>query len=636
MTVRDFQVIATTATLRDPVGHLRELTGMEFVEIGEEHNGAPSYGVSVLHIDGPECGAPAERAATETVCKILESKAPGTGLIAFLDSRQGVERMVRNVGSKTFLPYRQGYILEDRRAIERALRDACVDGVGATSALEAGIHLPQFVYGLTVNVPPSRKSLRQRSGRIGRTRPGVFIVQAPRSAFAKLGTTLADSFLGPVEPSPLYLDNRYIQLQQACCYLREAELDDGEPVLDADLQWPAEFGRFLGYAQAGAQRPRDLEETARLGFDNPHRTFGLRAMPSVTYILKNVRSGDSVGTIDQQKALREAAPGMAYVHCGRAYRVVDWRSSAYENAIMLTPVRDAPRTQAILRCQVGVSCEPDAVIQDNYLASDSGALFEAQLRVVESAEGYRIGSTALLYRDLRQNDRRLTRKQREYLTTGVAIQIDEPWFAGSSDNQIATRRAVAAAFKAVMAHEYGVAPADVQAAHTTIAMHSPAGARKIENAIVVFDTVAGGLRLTAPLFADFADILRRLERGAALAGAEALISQTELARLQAWFGQLQRRVPSGTPAVVGHDRLLIFAPGSRVLITIRGQSLERELGEPQLLVAGDEEKLMYRYDAGGGAQGWVADDHVTPSGNNWRRATWDPITNAIELLETSA
>ena len=75
MTDRDFQGIATTATLRDPASHLRALTCMEFAEIGEDDNGAPSHGLSVLHIDGPEYGAPAERAATETICKILDHEA---------------------------------------------------------------------------------------------------------------------------------------------------------------------------------------------------------------------------------------------------------------------------------------------------------------------------------------------------------------------------------------------------------------------------------------------------------------------------------------------------------------------------------------------------------------------------------
>lgn len=633
MSIPDFQVIATTATLRDPTGHLHELTGMDFVEIGETDNGAPSYGVSVLHLEGPESGAPAERAATELVEQILANKPTGTCVIAFMDSRQGVERLVRNIGSTSFLPYRQGYIREDRQAIEQALRDGRVDGVGSTSALEAGIHLPQFVYGIAVNVPASRKSLRQRCGRIGRTQAGVFVILAPRTAFAKLGTTLAASVHGLVEPSPLYLGNRHIQMQQASCYRLEAVWERGEPLLEADLAWPEDFARFVALAEPGARRPLDLEDTARMGLNNPHRTFGMRSMPTVSYVLKDSRCGDAVGTIDQQKALREAGPGMTYLHRGRAYRVVDWRSSPYDNAILVQPQKDAPRTQAIMRCQVGASLEVAALIEHHYLSGDTGNLFEAQLRVVESTEGYRIGSTALLYRDLHQTDRRLSRKQREFMTTGVVIQIDEPWFAGCSDRQLATRRSIATALKAVLVHDYSVAPSDLQAAHTAIAIHSPAGSRKIENAIALFDTIDGGLRLSAPLYSEFDNILGRLALAADLAGQEALVGQAELARLSAWFSSLTSCQPPRESELELGDQWLIYAPGSRVMIKIRGQWLERELCEPQLVEIGEEVQLMYRYNAGDGAAGWVTADRITPSGNEWQRAMWDPASNNIARLE---
>ena len=65
-------------------------------------------------------------------------------------------------------PYRSGYEAEDRTAIERALRDGCLRGVVSTSALELGIDIPHFVVGFNIGVPASRKSFRQRLGRVGR------------------------------------------------------------------------------------------------------------------------------------------------------------------------------------------------------------------------------------------------------------------------------------------------------------------------------------------------------------------------------------------------------------------------------------------------------------------------------------
>ena len=189
------------------------------------------------------------------------------------------------------------------------------------------------------------------------------------------------------------------------------------------------------------------------------------------------------------------------------------------------------------------------------------------------------------------------------------------------------------ALKALLVHEHGIAPGDLQAVHTNIAIHSAGGSRKIESAVAVFDTIPGGLRLSAPLFSEFADMLDRLARGIAMAGTEALVSSKELDRLRAWHGQLRASAPQGSPAQLSEGQLLIYAPGSRVQVTVRGQSLERHIGEPQLVAIGEEERLMYRYEIGDGAHGWVADDQISPSGNDWTRARWNPLTNVIEPLE---
>ncbi|MFM6830808.1 MAG: DEAD/DEAH box helicase, partial [Novosphingobium sp.] len=221
----DFQVVAATATLSDPMAHLHALTGLQFVLVGENDNGAPRHGLTVLHLEGPDIGATAEKLCADVVERITDSLNPGAAMIAFADSRQGVERVIRRVGKKNVLPYRSGYTRADRRAIEAMLHKQQLLGVIATSALELGIDLPQFTHGVTMGVPPSRKSLRQRIGRIGRVQAGVFAVIAPRTAFAQLGTSLAEYVSGPVEDSPLYSDNPFIQYQHARCMVEEGSFE---------------------------------------------------------------------------------------------------------------------------------------------------------------------------------------------------------------------------------------------------------------------------------------------------------------------------------------------------------------------------------------------------------------------------
>jgi DEAD/DEAH box helicase domain-containing protein len=215
------QFIAATATIANPATHLFGLTGCKFEIVEEADNGAPHHGVTLLHVDGPVLGDPAEAMAAEYLALLADTMPPEMAFLAFNNSRQGCERIASLVNREGVVSYRSGYNPADRRTIEHALRNATLRGTVSTSALELGIDIPQFAIGLNVGVPQTRKSLRQRIGRIGRSQPGVFAVIAPPAAFAQLGCTFREYCEGEVEPSPLYLENRYIQFQHACCYREE-------------------------------------------------------------------------------------------------------------------------------------------------------------------------------------------------------------------------------------------------------------------------------------------------------------------------------------------------------------------------------------------------------------------------------
>jgi DEAD/DEAH box helicase domain-containing protein len=625
------QVIAATATIVDPAGHLEKLTGCPFEAITEDDNGAPFHGLTLLHVEGPAYGAPAEKLAADFGTS-LAAAIGEDAFILFNDSRQGVERITRYIKHDGVLPYRGGYDHKDRRRIEELLHSNGARGIISTSALELGVDIPQFSIGVNIGVPQTRKAFRQRVGRIGRSSAGLFVVTAPPPAFSQIGTTLKEFYEGPVEPSHLYTSNRFIQFQHARCLVEECA---AEELGQLDRNWPTGFAEMVRIAQPGSPRPRDLDHIAALGGDSPHISYPLRAMCETSYALRSIRNASEIiGKIELDKAIREAYPGATHYHLGRAYRVIEWRNSSYEHSIMLEPLKGAQPTQPLLRTCVSVSFDAAEVIDGRYAAGEGGCLAEISLRVTDSVEGYRLGSTAMPYRELRKDNPRMCRRYREASSTGVVIRISEPWFAGSGDASIKTRDRVAEALKVVLAMEHNVAPAELRSAHQNISLCSLAGAKPLDDAIVVFDNVAGGLRLSAPLFSSFPALLDRLERAASLAGDEALLAKPTVDRLRQWHAGL--RVAAGRPAgapELASGEIMVFAPESEVAVRVRGVLEERKLIEPQFLSMGEQDVLMYRYEAAPDVHAWVAHDQIQAIGSNWSQVIWNPSSNQFREIE---
>ena len=311
---RRLQIIAATATINNPAEHLNNLTGLDFSVVDESENGAPRSPRKILHVEGPEFSRDGEAAMAQLlagICALPERRR----FISFTDSRQGVERIVRGLNNEYVKPYRSGYEETDRATIEQTLRNGTLHGVVSTSALELGIDIADMDIGINLAVPQSRKSFRQRLGRIGRTAPGVFVVVAPDNAFTKFGKSLAEYYDESVEPSHLYLGNRFVQFAHARCLRDEAEsLTRNATEMLRGINWPEGFPEILGSAREGYSR--EFDAMAQIGGDAPHFNYPLRQLGDTDVEIQQ-GSGDfaqRLGNISYQQAIREAYPGATYLH----------------------------------------------------------------------------------------------------------------------------------------------------------------------------------------------------------------------------------------------------------------------------------------------------------------------------------
>jgi DEAD/DEAH box helicase domain-containing protein len=254
--------------------------------------------------------------------------------------------------------------------------------------------------------------------------------------------------------------------------------------------------------------------------------------------------------------------------------------------------------------------------------------------VNESVEGFTMGGKPFLYRDLRAQDPRMTRKQREFRSTGVLLRINEPWFAGNG-SPASVRQSVVEGLKQLLLRDKSISPNDIDGAHSNIAFYVDGAPKRATDTVVIYDSIYGGLRLTEPLFSEFSSYLAMLDKAVQLAGSSAFVDSDIAARLRQWFEGLSLGIPSVTEApLAGEGEYLIFAPGSEVAVLHQGVLVDRKLIEPKLFRIGDASMLMYRYEnAGRDGGAWVPHDQIQPTGQDWHYAFWNPETGEIRDVD---
>jgi DEAD/DEAH box helicase domain-containing protein len=172
--------ITATATIGNPREHAARLLGVgpETIELVDE-SGAPQARRRVLLYNPPivnaELGirASALKAAVRLAGDLVEARVP---TIVFGPSRNSVEVMLkylreragRVAGAEAIMGYRGGYLPDQRRRIERGLRDGEILCVVATNALELGIDIGDLDAVVCAGYPGSIAGTWQRFGRAGR------------------------------------------------------------------------------------------------------------------------------------------------------------------------------------------------------------------------------------------------------------------------------------------------------------------------------------------------------------------------------------------------------------------------------------------------------------------------------------
>ena len=150
---------------------------------------------------------------------------------------------------------------------------------------------------------------------------------APETQFSAYGETLQDYYDNSVEPSQLYLNNEYINYQQAQCLRNELERRGQDSrMLPENIPWPDGFQEALHNAHG--RPPAHLQGLNDGILDTqPQLTNSLRSSGEETLHIVTQENGikETIGYINVQSAMDEAYPGGIYHQQGISYQVEDWR-----------------------------------------------------------------------------------------------------------------------------------------------------------------------------------------------------------------------------------------------------------------------------------------------------------------------
>ncbi|MGX6442526.1 DEAD/DEAH box helicase [Neobacillus sp. K501] len=183
--------ICTSATIANPLEHAETLTEEKMALI--DNNGAPSGTKHFLFYNPPIVNKPLNirKSATLEVRKIagelLKNKIQ---TIVFARSRVRVEiilsylqELVKNqLGPKSIMGYRGGYLPTERRKIEKGLRSGDIYGVVSTNALELGVDIGQLQVCIMTGYPGTISSAWQQAGRAGRRHGEALVIMVASSS----------------------------------------------------------------------------------------------------------------------------------------------------------------------------------------------------------------------------------------------------------------------------------------------------------------------------------------------------------------------------------------------------------------------------------------------------------------------
>lgn len=346
------QFICTSATIANPADHGQRLTGRSVKVIDD--NGAPQGPREIVFYNPPVVNEAlgirrsalleAERVAKEFLGRSVQT-------ILFARSRTDTEILVTYLrkafhrlgdAAAKIRGYRGGYLPNQRRQIERDLREGRVLGVVSTNALELGVDIGSLDAAVLTGYPGTIASTWQQAGRAGRgsdlsavviignSSPlNQFIVQHPEFV---LGQGAEMALINP--------ENLYILISHLKCAVFELPFAEDESFGAEDVKSLLDFLVDEQVLRRVGSRWYWMQE------NYPAVDVSLRSASADNFAIIDTTDGHRqvIGEVDRFSAPMLIHEGAIYIHESQQYHIdeLDFeRQKAYARRVSVEYYTDA-------------------------------------------------------------------------------------------------------------------------------------------------------------------------------------------------------------------------------------------------------------------------------------------------------
>lgn len=250
--------------------------------------------------------------------------------LLFSHTRPAVEKVLKELRlqfpalADQIFGYRSGYLPQERRQIEKNLKERKAKLVTATNALELGIDIGSVDAAVIAGFPGSIASTLQQTGRAGRREEeSLSVLIASSNPLDQYIIRHPEYVLGSApEKAIINPDNFLILLKHIQCSLFELPFSENDRY---GALSPETLRELLDYLCQASQAHQSNNKTFWVSDQYPAAQISLRSATSETIQLRaqSAHGTRTIGVVDQSSAYWMVHPGAVYLHAGDSYLVED-------------------------------------------------------------------------------------------------------------------------------------------------------------------------------------------------------------------------------------------------------------------------------------------------------------------------